>query len=235
MGMAGANRISDDDAGSAAPAAGSRLLRVYAALAGRGEHLFEGLLQGEQPRQWAHYPEDDAIDADNGYQWFYHSHAPEDRPGGAEHGHIHLFARQKRWSGRTRSRRDREFAQFPGRPVRPGATRHLLSIDFNAKGIPVSLFTVNSWVTGDLMLNADTTAKLLKTMVLRTDYPAIDAVIESVVALYLTEIRELLHRRDQVLFGHTGADVLADEALEVLSKMTIDIDAKLRGLDVRLK
>ena len=47
---------------------GSRLLETYAALAGRGEHLFAGLLGGRAPTQWAHYPDDDAIDGARRYQ-----------------------------------------------------------------------------------------------------------------------------------------------------------------------
>ncbi len=71
-----------------------RLLATYAALAVKGEHLMQPLLQGKLPEEWDHYPEDDAIDLVSGYQWFYHSHAPEVRPGATEHGHFHLFARR---------------------------------------------------------------------------------------------------------------------------------------------
>jgi hypothetical protein len=56
-----------------------RLLEIYAELALRGEHLLGQLLGGELPRQWRHYPEDDAIDLGSGFQWFYHSHSPQDR------------------------------------------------------------------------------------------------------------------------------------------------------------
>ena len=47
-------------------AAGQRLLETYAALAARGEHLLHDLLAGSPPRQWQHYPEDDAIDQVSG-------------------------------------------------------------------------------------------------------------------------------------------------------------------------
>jgi len=85
---------------AALAAAGRGLLETYAGLAERGEHLLGRLLAGQAPRQWAHYPEDDAIDQSSGYQWFYHSHSPEDRPGATEHGHVHLFARKPLWGRR---------------------------------------------------------------------------------------------------------------------------------------
>lgn len=48
-------------------------------------------------------------------------------------------------------------------------TRHLLTIGFDTKGVPNSIFTVNSWVTGDLMLSALTTATLLEEMAIDLD------------------------------------------------------------------
>jgi len=208
-----------------------RLLDVYAGLARRGEHLLGSLLRGQAPRQWAHYPEDDAI-ANSGYQWFYHSHSPEDRPGAAEHGHVHLFARRKLWSRRLRSKRELAFAEFAGGAKFQVDTRHLLTIGFDAKGLPIRLFTVNSWVTGDLMLSAETTAELVEQMVLNTGNADVDAVIVSVVRLFRTEIRDLLVRRDEALSGFKGDNVLSDESLEVLSELPIDIDHAVQNVQV---
>lgn len=210
--------------------AGLRLLDIYAGLAERGEHLLNRLLAGQPPRQWAHYPADDAIDHANGYQWFYHSHSPEDRPGAAEHGHIHLFARRSLWSRRLRSRSERAFADLCGNPLARPATRHLLTIGFDAKGLPISLFTVNSWVTGDLMLGADLTLALLSSITLNTGHPEVDAVIESVARLCEPELRDAMLQRDDALRSHQATDKLQDEALELLSEVRIDLDAKLSAL-----
>src|ERR1035437_3391017 len=161
-----------------------RLLETYADLAQRGVHLFEDLLRGQMPRQWNHYPQGDAIDQESGFHWFYHSHSPEDRPGASEHGHIHLFARRKLWVRRLRSTCDIEFAKWTGEPAATENTRHLLTIGFDAKGIATTLFTVNSWVTGDRMLSAGLTSELLSAMKLNTSNEAVDTVIESLVGLY---------------------------------------------------
>lgn len=215
---------------AALAAAGLRLLETYAGLAERGEHLLGRLLAGEAPRQWAHYPEDDAIDHASNYQWFYHSHSPEDRPGAVEHGHIHLFARKPLWGRRLYSRSERAFAELCGNPSANPATRHLLTIGFDAKGLPISLFTVNSWVTGDLMLGADLTLELLSSFTLGTGHPEVDAVIESVARLCEPELREVMRLRDDALRSHQAAGKLQDEALELLSEVRIDLDAKLSAL-----
>ncbi len=222
------NRRSPPTKGSA-QVAGLRLLETYTRLALRGEHLLGQLLGGELPRQWRHYPEDDAIDQGSGFQWFYHSHSPEDRSGVAEHGHIHLFARRKLWSRRLGSRHEIEFASLADDPTQQVNTRHLIGIGLDAKGIPISLFTVNSWVTGDLMLSAPNTALLLEQMTLDTGNEDVDAVIESVVQLYQNEIRELLVRRDAHLYQKRSPGLLRDESLEVLSEMAINVDEKLAG------
>jgi hypothetical protein len=207
--------------------AGQRLLDTYAALAARREHLLAELLQGGVPRQWQHYPEDDAIDRDSGYQWFYHSHSPEDRPEAAEHGHFHLFARRPLWSRRLHSRAERAFSALTGNPGNHVNTRHLLAIGMDAKGLPVSLFTTNSWVTGDLMLSASGTERLLADMRLHTGHAAIDTVLECVVALCRDEIRSVLAARDANLSASVSRSALEDSRLEVLSCQAIALDGKL--------
>lgn len=222
-------RRSPDSAVCRTAPAGQRLIGTYTALALRGEHLLHDLLEGQLPRQWQHYPEDDSIDPDGGYQWFYHSHSPEDRPDATEHGHFHLFARRPLWSRRLQSKAERRFAALTGDPGKHVDTRHLLAVGMDAKGLPVSLFTVNSWVTGDLMLSASATERLLAGMRLHTGHDAIDTVLECVVALCMDEIRTLLAERDAALSAKKRRSVLEDTRLEVLSSRAIALDTKLEA------
>ncbi|MEQ1814448.1 MAG: hypothetical protein ABL860_08375 [Candidatus Nitrotoga sp.] len=224
------DRKSSKSPDSSPSAAGKRLLEIYAGLVVRGEHLLQGLLCGQPPCQWHHYPEEDAIDEVSGYQWFYHSHSPEDRPETTEHGHFHLFARRKLWARRLQSRAEKTFAAMTGNPNQQVNTRHLLSIGIDAKGIPVSIFTVNSWVTGDLMLSAAKTEQLLIQMTLDTGYSDIDTVLESVIALCSDEIRQVLAERDATLSAKLAHAMLGDQNLEMLSEATIDLDKKLVGI-----
>ena len=210
--------------------AGARLLDVYGSLAQSGEHLFGGLLMGKPPRQWAHYPENDAFCRSGGYQWFYHSHSPDDRQGTVEHGHIHLFARRPLWGRRLHSRSERDFVKLCGDPSSNAQTRHLLTIGFDAKGVPIVLFTVNSWVTGDLMLGAKLSLELLEAMKLDTGHPEIDKVIESTVRLCIPDLAELMAARDRALAAHANTNRIDDPVLELLSEISIDLDARLRVL-----
>lgn len=207
--------------------AGRRLIETYTALSKQGEHLLGNLLAGQAPIQWRHYPENDAIDEESGYQWFYHSHSPEDRIGATEHGHLHLFARRKLWSRRMQSRHERAFAEMLGTPDRQVNTRHLLGIGLSSKGIPTTLFTVNSWVTGDLMLSATTTKRLLSNLKLNTGYSLVDTVIEDILTLCEDEIHDVLTHRDQILATRPETHVLENRRLEAISEIPIDLDEKI--------
>ena len=207
--------------------AASDLLGVYAGLAERGAHLLGGLLAGAPPVQWERLPADDATDSAGRYQWFYHSHAPEDRPSDSEHGHIHLFARRALWEGLSVTPEERAFRKLCGKPSSNAGTRHLIAIGFDAKGLPISLFTVNSWVTGDLMLSADSTARLLCEIDLDTGHLEIDTMIVSLVRICQQDIETLLVERDRTLASRPPRGVMDDRALEILAEVPLNLDAKM--------
>lgn len=206
--------------------AAAQIVDVYCRLALAGQHLLADVVGNTAPRAWAHYPSDDARDIRSGYQWFYHSHGADDRPGSAEHGHIHLFARAAAWRGVVdfdAERRWRRRLRIPGPRAR---SRHLLCIGFDAKGVPNSLFTVNRWVTGEALLSATSTARLLKDMRMATGHAEINQLLCSVVALCAPEIDRILSARDEALLlrSRLGPDALEDPKLELLSEARIDLD-----------
>lgn len=207
--------------------AASDLLGVYAGLAERGAHLLGDLLAGAPPVQWERLPADDAVDSAGRYQWFYHSHAPQDRPAGSEHGHIHLFARRPLWKNLPATSDERAFRKLCGLPCSDSGTRHLIAIGLDAKGLPISLFAVNSWVTGDLMLGAEHTARLLSQIALDTGHPDIDRMIVSLARLCGVEIRRVLAGRDEMLATREPRDVLEDRSLEVLAEAPLDLDSRI--------
>ena len=209
--------------------AAEEVLHLYQRLAVDRAHLLDGILAGRLPQAWAHYPDDDAHDRIHGYQWFYHSHSAADRPGAAEHGHLHVFARrpairrgldpavERNWRGRTGGGKSR------------AATRHLFCVGLDAKGVPNSLFTVNSWVTGDMMASADGTMRLIDGLRLDTGHGGIDTLVMALARLCRDDLAGLMHMRDEVLTRRAAAGPggFEDRNLEVLSEVRLDLDARL--------
>lgn len=207
------------------------LIACYTDLARTNSHLLQPILHGTVPVQWEHYPADDAIDRGGVYQWFYHSHSPADRPDSAEHGHFHLFARVEGVVGLVDATMEGEFLESLSAGNASAATRHLLCLGLNASGVPISLFTVNSWVTGDLPLSSVATLALLESIRLETAHPMIDGLIVGVIQLYASEIRALFAQRDDALRmrAASGCGTLDDERIEVLSSMTLRIDERIES------
>ncbi len=204
------------------------LVDCYQGLARTRSHLLEPILQGA-PTQWEHYPAEDAIGLDRRYQWYYHSHSLADRPGTIEHGHFHLFARPEGTGGQIDASAESSFLGTLGASDSDAGTRHLLAIGMNPVGVPISLFTVNRWVTGDLLLSRSSTLVLLESMELNTGYPTIDAVLTTLSQLYRPEIRFLMSRRDAALRARAakGPGTLDDTRVEVLSEVSLDIDQRI--------
>jgi hypothetical protein len=205
------------------------ILRTYRKLAATGTHIMAPVLKGAAPVQWEHYPFENAFSSNGRYQWYYHSHSPADRPAAEEHGHFHLFARMEGIQRRLDSARERRFLATLAVEDSPAPTRHMLGVGLNGLGVPISLFTVNRWVTGDLMLSGAATVALLESMTLKTGYPEIDALLVGLVRLYRADIRALIRRRDAALRSRArkGGSTLDDERLEVLSEIRLDIDRSI--------
>jgi hypothetical protein len=205
------------------------LVDGYRRLARTRTHLLEPILRGAPPTQWEHYPSDDAISRNRCYQWYYHSHAPADRPESTEHGHFHLFARLEGAAEHINVDTERKFLARLAAPSSDAATRHLLCVGMSPVGVPINLFTVNRWVTGDLLLSRAGTLALLDSLILDTGYPLIDEMLTALLQFYRSEIRSLMSRRDAALRARaaSGKGALDDNRLEVLSEVSVDIDQRI--------
>ncbi len=231
-------RISAENLAIMVPAA-ENLIECYQELAQDARHLLQDFLHGERPRQWAHYPEDDVIDRASGYQYFYHSHAPEDRENSAEHGHFHLFARLDGAQHGIDAAAEQAFLQGIAADAATGNTAHLLCISLNARGVPTSLFTVNRWVTGDQFLSGAATLALLRGFTLQTEAHAlVNRWLKALLQLFWPQIETLLQQRDQALLrliAEGKAQPLFDNPMvEVLSECAIDIDQQIGLLNAAL-
>lgn len=167
-----------------------------------------------QPGAWAHFPAEDALDADCGYRWFYHAHAPDPRRDAREHGHFHLFA---------------DFGDE--------ATRvHLAAIAVDAGGLPLRMEAPNRWVTDDCWRPACEVIELARDFRLRQPHelkPLHDWLRELLIA-FEPQLRQLLRHRDrrvQQLRRSAGSAVLDDRRVTTLSRIPLDIHQQAAWLD----
>jgi hypothetical protein len=184
--------------------------------------LIRSWTDGAPMRQFDHYPDDDVVDLRSGSQFFYHAH----RSHGTEHGHLHLF-----WHA-TASGRRRYVAGRERRWVR-AAPSHLLAIGLDSRGLPVSIFTVNRWVTDGYWFDAATTLAMLDRFDIRAagEHARSGRWLTCFVRLYRPVAAELLERRDRRLARHGPLEHALDERrLEVLSQFELDWGADLDAL-----
>jgi hypothetical protein len=189
---------------------------------------------------WRKYPSADAIDSRSGFQFFYHAHSADDRPGVSENGHFHTFARLDRCA------HDIEDWEVPASAGNNWTSDkwdpdsvHLIAISVDARGLPVELFTVNRWVTGDRWCRGAGLSYLAARFDVQQAGPQIVARwLRACFTLYAAEINSLLFERDatvhRALAGRTcGGSITEDRSLEVLSSKTLsfsdDVEAALRG------
>jgi hypothetical protein len=169
-----------------------------------------------------HYPPSDVRDHKGGFQFFYHCH----RAGGLEHGHVHLFAHATRTGRRRRS---------AGTGPRSDPS-HLIAVGLDARGLPVSLFTVNRWVTGGHWLDAPTTLRWLQQLTLQGTPAHAHSCqwLAGFVRMYLPVVERVLRQRDRWLSRQPDSALAMDNPrAEVISSASIDWAADLQRLEVR--
>lgn len=178
-----------------------------------------------------HYPDGGVVDRRRGSQFFYHSHRACD----AEHGHLHLF-----WHA-TRSGQRRHL----GKPSATGAGHwsrsapsHLIAIGLDARGLPVSIFSVNHWVTDGHWFNAGRTLEMLRRFEVRAVGEHEDSCrwLTAFIRLYEPVIARVLRARDRVLLDrpdHKAA--LDDRRIEVISTARLDWSHDLRCIEAEVQ
>jgi hypothetical protein len=177
---------------------------------------------------WEHYPDDDARDAQTRARWYYHVHAPGERDP-AEHGHFHLFLH------RTQLNDPADFIAAPteGEDA-PAHVTHIAGLSVDHSGVPQAWFATNRWVTDEFLYPADA-------MITHLDRYNVDATPEddlvnrfltAMVALYRTELSDLLRERDAVLakLVETEGPGAYEAGNDVLVTCPIDLDAKIESL-----
>jgi hypothetical protein len=214
-----------DDLALAATVAGARSgLAAFSDVTRDAGSLIQSWVRGQPMVEFDHYPPDDVVDIRNGSQFFYHAH----RSHGTEHGHLHLF-----WHASS-SGRWRYVAGLSPRWGRSAPT-HLLAIGLDNRGLPISVFTVNRWVTDGHWFDAPATLAMVDHFAVRQvpGHAASAAWLTDFVRFYRPVIEDLLVRRDRRMGRCAQLEVaLQNRDIEVLSQINLDWAADLEALEM---
>jgi hypothetical protein len=179
-----------------------------------------------------HYPPNDVFDNDSHSQYYYHAH----RKG--EHGHFHTFLRGPGMPPNVTPARHDGIEPWPSGDQ---AIAHLVAISMDGYGQPLSLFTVNRWVTAEAWYPADAVIQMLDRFRIDHAYPSwpVNRWLTAMVHLFRPQIEWLLRRRDVALAGwmhrHPGIDAFEDRRLEVMSELPINVDRQISQVQRALR
>jgi hypothetical protein len=222
MDYARALRRLDDGYFDRIRTAAEEAVGAWVAVTQRRGSLIQDWVRGRVVAESEHFPPGDLIDLRTGSQFFYHAH----RGGLAEHGHVHLFwhatasgARRRPRGGRTAWRRT--------------APTHLFAIGLSDRGLPVSLFTVNQWVTEGHWFDAARTLALVDRFQFTPARPHSGSCrwLNAFVTMYRPAVERLLAERDRrvarLAARRPWREVAADTRVEILSTLALDWRADL--------
>jgi len=180
-----------------------------------------------------HYPSGDVYDSETHSQYYYHSHRPE----GGEHGHFHTFLRAK---GMPADLKPIDYKGEATVPSGDDALAHLIAIAMNQPGQPISLFTVNRWVTDESWYSAQDTIAMLDYFKMDHTFPclAVNQWMTAMLVLFRPQIEALLLERDKTLKNwsalHPGTDIYEDRNLELTSFLSINIADQVAAIQDEL-
>ncbi|MEM9989559.1 MAG: hypothetical protein AAF723_08575, partial [Pseudomonadota bacterium] len=178
--------------------------------------------------EWAHIPNEDVFDPETHSQYYYHAHPKSEEGTGAhddEHGHFHCFLRGPALVDRASpSPRPQEVPKKTEDIV-----THVIGIGMNSHGVPMRLFTVNRWVTGETWYEGEDLIPLLGQFEVDLSTPSwpLNLWISHMIPLFRPQIETLIRERDRCIAAwqeqHPDRDVFEDRALEVTSSLDIDL------------
>src|SRR5690606_29005972 len=138
--------------------AAGQVTEVHRILAKTGDNVVGELLRGSGTfYEWDHYPAGDVYYHETHGQYDYHSHPPDQRFAD-EHGHFHTFLRPH---GMPPGVRPAPVPNYVPPVDSNDALSHLVAVAMDSRGLPVRLFTVNRWVTGETWYSAEDVIRML--------------------------------------------------------------------------
>ena len=209
--------------------AGGEVLECCRVLARSGGNLVGELLRGvETFYEWNHYPEGDVYDHETHSQFYYHAHPQGER--GNEHGHFHTFLRPL---GMPPGVKPALVPDYEAPEDENDALSHLIAISMDEFGVPIRLFTVNRWVTGEVWYVAADVRAMLDRFVIDHAQPSwpVNRWVSAMIRLYRPQIGALLDARDEAVEAwreaHPDRNVFEDRDFDLTSMTTIDVDQQI--------
>ncbi len=214
-------------------AAGEEVVECHRVLARTGDNLVGEVLRDAGPfLEWDHYPKGDVFDHETHSQYYYHAHPQELRPG--EHGHFHIFMRPLGMPPGIMPAAVPEFEMPEGENA---ALCHLIGISMDSHGVPIRLFTVNRWVTGEVWYVADDVRAMLDSFEIdhaRPSWP-VNRWVGAMVRLFRPQISTLLDARDGAVQlwrdAYPDRNVFEDRALQITSTLDISSDDQIAAIN----
>lgn len=213
--------------------AGAMVRQARNVLARTGDNVVGELLRHQGMfYEWDHYPKGDVYDGESHAQYYYHAHPAKTR--GDEHGHFHTFLRPK---GMPKHIKPAPVADYKAPKDKNDALSHLIGISMDRAGDPISLFTTNRWVTGEIWYDAKDVAAMLRQFAIGHAQPSwpVNIWLTNMIRLFRPQIERLLAERDAAVAAwqaHYPKDtVFEDRELEVTSSAPISVEDQIQATE----
>lgn len=208
--------------------AGLEVVECHRVLAQSGDNIVGELLPTAGTfYEYDHCPPGDIFDHESHCQYYYHAH----REG--EHGHFHIFMREK---GMPRDCRPARQSKAEYLKKGEETVCHLLAISMDSAGIPTRIFTTNRWVTAESWYPAKAVVAMIERFEIGHAKPSwvVNRWITAMLRLFRPQIAELLKLRDAAVANwkkeHPGEDVFEDRELGLPSMLDISVDDQIQAL-----
>ncbi len=186
--------------------------------------------------EWNHLPEKDVHDKNSHGQYYYHTHTKGYNDNTAhddEHGHFHIFLRAKGMPDNIRPLKVPDLD--PNKSV-SDMLSHIIGIGMDSYGVPIKIFTVNRWVTGETWYKAADVIRMLDIFEIDHAYPSwpVNLWVTNMLRLFRPQIEQLLLERDEAVKGwiasHPDENVYEDRKLELTSWCPVNIAEQISAL-----
>ena len=231
------SKLSDERIESLAEA-GAEVLEVFRVLAKSGDNVVGELLRDTGTfYEWDHYPSGDVYDSDSHSQHYYHAHPADERPG--EHGHFHTFVRPK---GMPKGMKPAPLDDYEAPEDPDDELSHIIGISMDPQGLPIRLFTVNRWVTGEIWYAPKDVITLIDLFDIDLALPSwpVNRWVTGMVRLFSPQIAELVVARDARIAElqktrDSDESIYEDRDIEVTSSLEIVVDDQLAAINQEIE